>query len=102
MMFNIGAIELIVILLVALIVVGPKDLPRVARAIARFVRYLKNLFNDFKQELELDETLKELKDIERDVKSTFKSADVRGDLQKAGDDLTGAVRSAKEAAEKKN
>ena len=46
-MFNVGFTELIVVLLVAFLVVGPKDLPKVARAIARFVKYLKQLFQEF-------------------------------------------------------
>ena len=37
-MFNIGFSELILILLVAFVIVGPKDLPRVARALGRGVR----------------------------------------------------------------
>ena len=39
-MFNIGFEELILILLVAFVIVGPKDLPKVARAIGRFVKRL--------------------------------------------------------------
>ena len=42
-MFNIGFEELILILLVAFVIVGPKDLPKVARAIGRFVKMLKQM-----------------------------------------------------------
>ena len=38
-MFNIGFSELILILLVAFVIVGPKDLPKVARWIARQYYY---------------------------------------------------------------
>ncbi|MBR4081764.1 MAG: twin-arginine translocase TatA/TatE family subunit [Clostridia bacterium] len=34
-MFNIGFAELILVLIVAFLIVGPKDLPKVARWIAR-------------------------------------------------------------------
>ena len=40
-MFNIGPMELIVILLVALIVVGPKRLPEVGRSIGKSLRELR-------------------------------------------------------------
>ena len=46
-MFNIGVSELLVILLIAFLVVGPKDLPKVARALARFIRYLKTKWAEF-------------------------------------------------------
>ena len=47
-MFNIGFEELILILLVAFVIVGPKDLPKVARAIGRFVKMLKQMYEYFK------------------------------------------------------
>jgi len=40
-MFNIGFSELIVILLVAFVIVGPKDLPKIARSLGRAVRTVK-------------------------------------------------------------
>ena len=42
-MFNLGSAELILILLVAFIIVGPKDLPRVGRALGRWVRQLRDM-----------------------------------------------------------
>ena len=39
-MFNIGFSELVVILLVALIFVGPKDLPKIGAFLGRSVRKL--------------------------------------------------------------
>ena len=36
--FNVGMAEIILLLLIAFVVVGPKDLPKVARALGRFVR----------------------------------------------------------------
>ena len=81
-MFNIGAAELILILLIAFVVVGPKDLPKIARALGRFVRYIRNLVEEVKRETGFDEVADELKGVERDVKQTIKEADVRPDLQK--------------------
>ena len=81
-MFNIGAAELILLLLIAFVVVGPKDLPRVARALGRFVRYIRTMIEEVKRETGFDEVADELKGVERDVKQTIKEADVRPDLQK--------------------
>ncbi len=82
-MFGIGLPELIVILVLALIVLGPEKLPQVARQVARFVNDLKKATDEFKKELDLDklddiknpvklenllgEELNDLKDIKKDL-----------------------------------
>lgn len=100
-MFNIGFSELILILLVAFIIVGPKDLPKVARALGRFVRWLREMFNDFKEEMGLDDTIDDLKAMEKDVKDTLRKADPSVDLRKAELSVNKALSEAKEAAESK-
>ena len=42
-MFNIGFAELIVVLMVTFLIVGPKDLPKVARWLARLVKGIRCL-----------------------------------------------------------
>ena len=64
-MFNIGFAELILILLIAFVVVGPKDLPKIARALGRFVRYIRNMVEEVKRESGLDEVESEFKKMER-------------------------------------
>ena len=86
-MFNIGAAELILILLIAFVVVGPKDLPKMARALGRFVRYIRTMIEEVKRETGFDEVAEELRGVERDVKQTIKEADVRPDLQKTEREL---------------
>ena len=86
-MFNIGFAELIVILLIAFVVVGPKDLPKMARALGRFVRYIRTMIEEVKRETGFDEVAEELRGVERDVKQTIKDADVRPDLQKTEREL---------------
>lgn len=51
-MFNIGSGELFVILIVALLVIGPKQLPQAARQIGKGVRVLARLSNSFRRELQ--------------------------------------------------
>ena len=81
-MFNIGGAELIVILLIAFVVVGPKDLPKIARALGRFVRYIKAMIEEVKRETGIDELTDEFKAVSNDVKKTVQSVDPRSELQK--------------------
>ena len=93
-----GSGELILILLVAFLIVGPKDLPKVARALGRAVRYIKAMFEEFKEETGLDETLEELKDTERDIATTMREIDPRVELKQAERDMQNAVRDAEKSA----
>jgi len=61
-MFDIGASEIFVIGIVALIVIGPERLPRVARTLGhlfgRLQRYVSEVKSDINREIELDELRK--------------------------------------------
>ena len=58
-MFDIGFSELVVIGVVALIVIGPERLPKVARAAGllygRMQRYVSTVKSDISREIQLDE-----------------------------------------------
>ena len=81
-MFNIGFAELLLILLIAFVVVGPKDLPKIARALGRFVKYMRNMIEEVKRESGLDEVEKEIKTMERKIDEGVRSVDIRPELQK--------------------
>lgn len=58
--------ELVVLALVALIVIGPKDLPKMLRAAGRTIGSLKRLVSDVRRETGLDEVLRgDFQDLER-------------------------------------
>lgn len=78
-MFGIGIPELMLIGLVALMVVGPKNLPSTLRAIGRAVREFQRASRELRQEAGFDEVVDEvtrplregLSGIEDDVRSTI-------------------------------
>ena len=86
-MFNLGMMEILLVLAVAFLVVGPKDLPKVARWIARQIKSIKKLVREIKKETGWDEFAKEFKDVADDVKSTVQVADIRKDVQMSADEL---------------
>ena len=102
-MFNLGMMEIVLVLAVAFLVVGPKDLPKVARWLARQIKSLRKVIREIKKETGWDEFAKEFRDVADDVKSTMKDADIRKDVQASADELRSAVESVRmdvEAASK--
>ena len=78
-MFGIGLPEMIVILAVALIVVGPDKLPDLARSLAKGVFELKKTLNQVKASLADEENL--LGSVQSDLRKT--TDDLKGDLIEA-------------------
>lgn len=81
--FNIGFAELIVVLLVAFLIVGPKDLPKVARWIARQLKAIRRMIEELKRETGWEELEKDIQDTQADVQATLKEADVTADIREA-------------------
>ncbi|MGD8519848.1 MAG: twin-arginine translocase TatA/TatE family subunit [Desulfobacterales bacterium] len=73
-MFGIGMPEMLLILAIALIVIGPKKLPDLAKSLGRAMREFKRATSDFKETLSMDEDLSDVKqafdDIGTDIKDT--------------------------------
>jgi sec-independent protein translocase protein TatB len=67
-MFGMGMPEILLILAIALIVLGPKKLPEIAKALGRGIAEFKKATQDFKTSLEADNDLKEAKDSLREIK----------------------------------
>src|SRR3954471_23673273 len=69
-MFDIGFSELLVIGVVALIVIGPEKLPRVARTVGHLLGRMQRYVNDVKADINREMELEEL----RKFKSEFQDA----------------------------
>jgi sec-independent protein translocase protein TatB len=91
--FDIGFTELLVIGLVALIVIGPERLPRVARTIGhlagRLQRYVADVKADINREIELEE-LRKMRDSVQEAATDIETS-VQGELSKAESDLNTAA-----------
>ena len=86
-MFNIGAGEILIVLVVAFVIVGPDDLPKVARWLGRTVRKLRTLIRDIKAETGWDEVEKEVREVQKDVKQTVREMDISADIKDAVKDV---------------
>lgn len=63
-MFGLGMPEILMILAIALIVIGPKKLPDLAKTLGRAMGEFKRSAQDFKQSLDVETTVKDMTDIE--------------------------------------
>lgn len=61
-MFDIGFLEIIVILVITLLVIGPERMPEVARKIGQFVGKTKRFINSVKESSEITDAVKEIQD----------------------------------------
>lgn len=90
-MFDIGFSELLVIAVVALIVIGPQRLPKVARTLGhlfgRMQRYVNDVKADISREMELDELKKlqsSMEDTAREMRDSVQQgiSETEGELNK--------------------
>jgi sec-independent protein translocase protein TatB len=59
-MFGIGTSEILVILLIALLVIGPSKLPEIARALGKGLAEFRRVSSDVKRQIDLEVQLAEL------------------------------------------
>ena len=98
-MFNIGFAELILVLLIAFLVVGPKDLPRVARWLGRGVKRIRQMVKELKQEVGWEDISGETTAIKQDIEQTVKEADLSADLRSASREFKKSMDDARKSAD---
>ena len=54
-MFGIGFNEILIILIIALLIIGPKKLPEIAKALGKGYREFRKSFEDLEKEFNIDE-----------------------------------------------
>jgi sec-independent protein translocase protein TatB len=72
-MFDIGFSELVVIAIVALIVIGPERLPKVARTLGHLLGRMQRYVNDVKADISREMELDELKKLQSSMEETARS-----------------------------
>jgi len=72
-MFDIGFSELLLIAIVALIVIGPQQLPRVARTLGHLFGRMQRYVNDVKADITREMELQELKKLQASMEDTARS-----------------------------
>ena len=96
-----GFSELLVILLIAFVVVGPQDLPKVARWLGRLVRQLRLLLRKFKTQTGFDELEREIADtksgINRDIRRLKDDTDLSRELAEGTETLSKELRGTEQA-----
>jgi sec-independent protein translocase protein TatB len=97
-MFDISWTEFLLIGVVALIVIGPKELPAVMRSLGQWTRKIRSLAADFQnqfqeamREAEMADLKKQVDDVAQDIKQYDPLKDVRADVEAIGKDLDQGV-----------
>ena len=95
-MFDVGFSELIVIGIVALVVIGPERLPKVARTVGLLLGRAQRYVNDVKADINREIQLDELKKLQTQVTESARTleASVREEFESARSAIEGPVQSA--------
>lgn len=81
-MFDIGFSEMMVIAVIALVVLGPEKLPRVARTVGHLLGRMQRYVNDVKADINREVELDELRKLQQEMQSTAQSIEqtVKGEF----------------------
>jgi sec-independent protein translocase protein TatB len=97
-MFDISWTEFLLIGVVALIVIGPKELPAVLRTLGQYTRKVRSMAADFQgqfqeamREAEMADLKQQVEDIATDIKQYDPLKDVRADVEAAGKDIQASL-----------
>lgn len=91
-MFGLGTSEILIILIIAFLLFGPKQLPEVGRQVGKAIKGFKDTADDLRKSVEPELNLiqQEVKMVEQDFQASMKEAE---------EEITAAGRSAEESNE---
>jgi len=81
-MFGIGTAEILIVLVIALLLLGPKEIPKIARTLGRGMRELERAKDELKQSIEF-----EAEKDEADSKKTTESEEPSNKDSHSSDDI---------------
>jgi sec-independent protein translocase protein TatB len=85
-LFDVGWQELLIIGLVAIIVIGPKELPRVLRTVTLGIRKVRGMARDFQDGLEELAREADLQDLRKEIEEGV-GDDLQKEIEGVGEDL---------------
>ncbi len=88
-MFDIGFSELLLIAVVALVVIGPEKLPRVARTVGHLLGRMQRYVNDVKADINREMALDDLRKLQASMQDTMQSVEqsVNDEMRSAEEQL---------------
>lgn len=86
-MFDIGFIEIVVVLIVTLLVVGPERMPEVARKAGQFMGKVRGFIDSVKNDSDLRDTVRELQDSLNIKEEQERFNQIQNDLYKGFEDV---------------
>ena len=101
-MFGLGMPEVLMILAIALIVIGPKKLPDLAKTLGRAMGEFKRSAQDFKRSLDVETTVKDIKDVadpKVDLEGIIKDVNAQNETTADSREGVGSEDSDKETAD---
>lgn len=95
-MFDIGFSEMLVIAIVALVVIGPERLPKVARTAGHLLGRLQRYVSDVKADINREMQLEELKKLQAEIQESARSVEhsLTSELQSAREAVSQTARAA--------
>ena len=92
-MFDVSFSELIVIAVVALLVIGPEKLPKVARTVGAFTGRIQRYMAQIKEEVNREMRFEELQKLQQEIKQSVESAveNTQGKINQQVVEIKGAV-----------
>jgi len=99
-MFGFDWSELMIIVVVALIVLGPKDLPRALYQLGKWTRHARRITSEFQRHVDDIVRQAELEEVRKTVQDAAKTMDVRGQVAEHVNTVLDPVKDIKQAFDK--